>query len=82
MGRGIEYKGQKGSNRRSGSHTHDQPREAWNTAESCDVTESDSSSTDRPTVTVRVFGLMLGKAHSVLTGQDLRATYISMYFVL
>ena len=54
---------QQGQNRgvtRSGAHTHDQRREAWKTAESCGVTESGSSSTDRPTVTVRVFGLLLG----------------------
>ena len=46
------------------------------------MTESGSSSTDRTTVTVRVFGLLLGKAHSVVTGRDLQDAYISMYFVL
>ena len=50
----------------SGTGTHGQRREAWNTAGSCGVTESDSSSTDRPTVTIRVFGLLLGEAHSVV----------------
>ena len=38
MGRGIEDKGQKGNNQGSGAHTHDQRREAWNTAESCSMT--------------------------------------------
>ena len=38
MGRGIKDKGQKGSNRGSGAHTHDQCREARKTAESCSVT--------------------------------------------
>ena len=37
-GRGIEDKGQKGSDRGSDAHTHDQCREAWKTAESCSVT--------------------------------------------
>ena len=46
------------------------------------MTESGSSSTDRPTFTVRVFGLLLGKAHSVVTGRDLQVAYISMYFLL
>ena len=64
MGRGIEDKGQKGSDRGSGAHTHDQRREAWKTAESCGVTESSNISTYRLTFTVRVFGLLLGKAHS------------------
>ena len=50
----------------SGASTHGQRREAWKTAGSCGVMESDSSSTDRPTVTVRVFGLLLGQAHSVV----------------
>ena len=63
-GRGIEDEGQKRSDRGSGAHTHDQRREAWKTAESCGVMESGSSNTDRPNVTVRVFGLLLGKAHS------------------
>ena len=66
----------------SGVGTHDQRREAWNTAGSCGVTESGSSSTDRTTVTIRGFGLLLGKAHSVVIGRDLRASYLSMYFVL
>ena len=82
MGRGIEEKGQKGSDRGSGAHTYDQRQEAWKTAESCGVTQSGISSTDRPTVIVRVFGLMLGKDHSVVTGRDLQAAYIRMYFVL
>ena len=60
MGRGIEDKGKKGSDRGSGTHTHDQRWEAWKTAESCGVTESGSSSTDRPTFTVRVFGVIVG----------------------
>ena len=68
MGQGIKYKGQKGSDRGSGAHTHDQHQEAWKTTEICGVTESSSSSIDRPTITVRVFGLLLGKAHSVVTG--------------
>ena len=59
-GRGIEYKGQKGSDRGSSAHTHDQRQEAWKTAEICGVTERDSLSTDRPTIIVRVFGLLLG----------------------
>ena len=42
-GRGIEDKGQKGSDRGSGAHTHDQRREAWKTTESCGVMESGSS---------------------------------------
>ena len=46
--------------------THDQRWEAWKTAESCGVTESGNSSTDRLTVTLRVFGLLLGQAHSVV----------------
>ena len=65
-GRGIEDEGQKGSDRGSGACTHDQRREAWKTAESCGVTESGSLSTDRLIVTVRVFGLLLGEAHSVV----------------
>ena len=64
---GIEDEVQKGSDQGRGTGTHDQRREAWKTAESCGVTESGSSSIDRPTVTVRVFGLLLGKAHSVVT---------------
>ena len=50
--------------RGSDAHTHDQRREAWKTVESCGVTESGSSSTNRLTFTVRVFRLLLGKAHS------------------
>ena len=50
----------------SGASTHDQRWEVWKTAGSCGVTESGSSSTDRPTVIVRVFGLLLGEAHSVV----------------
>ena len=46
--------------------THDQHREAWKTTESCGVMESGSSSTDRSIVTDRVFGLLLGQAHSVV----------------
>ena len=42
MGQGIEDEGQKGGNRGSGTHTHDQRREVWKTAESCGVMESDS----------------------------------------
>ena len=38
MGQGIEDKGQKGSDRGSGAHTHDQRQEAWKTAESCSMT--------------------------------------------
>ena len=66
MGRGIEDEGQKWSDQGSGAHTHDQRREAWKTAERCGVTKSGSSSTDRSTITVRVFGLLLGHAHSVV----------------
>ena len=44
----------------SGASTHGQRREAWKTAGSFGVKESGSSSTDRLTVTVRVFGLLLG----------------------
>ena len=43
MGRGIEDEGQKGSNRGSSAHTHDQRREAWKTTESCSMTKSGSS---------------------------------------
>ena len=43
MGRGIEDKGQKGSNRGSGAHTHDQRREVWKTTESCSVTSKRQS---------------------------------------
>ena len=50
----------------SGASIHGQRREAWKTAGSCGVIESGSSSTDRSTVTVRVFGLLLGQAHSVV----------------
>ena len=50
----------------SGASTHGQCREAWKTAESYGVMKSGSSSIDRPTFTVRVFGLLLGKAHSFL----------------
>ena len=74
----LKTKDRKGS----GASTHSQRREAWKTAGSCGVTKSGSSSTDRPTVIVRVFGLLLGEAHSVVTRRDLRAAYISMYFVL
>ena len=38
IGKGIKDKGQKGSDRGSGTHTHDQHREAWKTAKSCSVT--------------------------------------------
>ena len=55
MGRGIEDEVQKGSDRGSGACTHDQRREAWKTAKSYGVMESGSLSTDRPTVTVRVW---------------------------
>ena len=50
----------------SGVGTHGQRWEAWKTTGSCGVTESSSSSTDKITVTVRVFGLLLGQAHSVV----------------
>ena len=50
----------------SDASTHGQCREAWKTAGSCGVMERGSSSTDRLTVTVRVFGLLLGEAHSVV----------------
>ena len=43
MGWGIEDEGQKGSDRGSDAHTHDQRREAWKTAERCGVMESGSS---------------------------------------
>ena len=43
MGRGIEDKGQKGSDRGSGTHTHDQHQEAWKTVESCSVTNKQQS---------------------------------------
>ena len=46
--------------------THDQCREAWKIAESYGVMESGSSSIDRLTITVRVFGLLLGQAHNVV----------------
>ena len=59
-GQVIEDKLQKGRDQGSGAYTRDQHREAWKTAESCGVTESGSSSTNRPTITVRVFGLLLG----------------------
>ena len=38
MGRGIKDKGQKGSDRGSGTHTHDQSQKSWKTAESYSVT--------------------------------------------
>ena len=60
MGQGIEDEGQKWSDRGSDAHTHDQRQEAWKTAESCGVTESGGSSTDRPTFIVRVFGVTIG----------------------
>ena len=41
-GRGIEDKGQKGSDRGSDAHTHDQRRTPWKTVESCGVTGSGS----------------------------------------
>ena len=59
-GRGIEDEGQKRSDRGNGAHTHDQRREAWKTPESYGVTESSSSSTDRSTFIVRVFGATVG----------------------
>ena len=37
-GRDIKDKGQKGSDRGSGAHAHDQLRTLWKTAESCSVT--------------------------------------------
>ena len=57
----------------SGASNHGQRREAWKTAGSCGVTESSSSSTDRLTVIVRVFGLLLGQAHSVVNGETFRS---------
>ena len=68
-GRGIEDKGQKGNDRGSGAHTHDQRREAWKTAESCGVTESSSSSTDRPTFAVRAFGVTVGIGPQCCNGE-------------
>ena len=50
----------------SGASTHGQRQEAWKTAGSCGVMKSGSSSIDRPIVIVRVFGLLLGEAHSVV----------------
>ena len=58
----LKTKDRKGS----GASTHGQRREASKIAGSCGVTKSGSSSTDRPTITVRVFGLLLGEAHSVV----------------
>ena len=59
--RGNEAKVLKTKDRKgSGASTHDQCQEVWNIAKRCGVTESSSSSTDRPTVTFRVFGLLLG----------------------
>ena len=58
----LKTKDRKGSS----AGTHGQRREAWKTAGSCGVTESGSSSIDRSTVTIRVFGLLLGQAHSVV----------------
>ena len=43
MGRGIEDKGNKGSDQGSGAHTHDQRQEAWKTTESCSVTSKRQS---------------------------------------
>ena len=68
-GRGIEDKGEKGSDRGSDAHTHDQRREAWKTVESCGVIERGSSSTDRPTLTVRVFGVTIGIGPQCCNGE-------------
>ena len=57
MGRGIKDKVQKGSDRGSGAHTRDQCRKSWKTAGSYGVIgKAAVQSTERPTVTVRVFG--------------------------
>ena len=82
MGRGIEDEVQKESNRGSSACTHDQHREVWKTAESCGVTESGSSSTDRPTVTVRFFGLLLGQAHSVVMARPLGRLYKDVFCIV
>ena len=71
MGRGIEDEVQKGSDRGSGACTHDQRQEAWKTAESCGVTESGSSSTDRSTVTVRVW-VTVGTGPQCCNGETFR----------
>ena len=63
----LKMKDRKGS----GASTHSQRREAWKTTGSCGVTESSSSSIDMSTVTVRVFGLLLGEAHSVVMARPL-----------
>ena len=72
----MKTKDKKGSD----ASTHGQRWEAWKTVGSCGVIESGSSSTDRPTVIVRVFGLLLGEAHSVVMA--IPSGYKGMYFVL
>ena len=80
--RGIEDKGQKGRNWGIGAHTHVQRRNRGRLQKAVVWRKAVVQSTHRPTITVRVFGLLLGEAHSVVTWWDLQATYISMYFVL
>ena len=69
QGRGIEDEGQK---KGSSAGTHGQRWEAWKTAGSCGVTESDSSSTDRSTFTVRVFGVTVGTCPQCCNGDTFR----------
>ena len=53
----------------SGANTHGQRQEAWKTAGSCGVMKSSSSSTDRPTVTVRVFWVTVGRGPQCCNGE-------------
>ena len=46
------------------------------------MTESDSSSTDRPTVIVRVFGLLLGQDHSVVMVRPLGRLYKDVFCIV
>ena len=62
--------------------THDQRREAWKTVESCGVTKNGSSSTDGPTFTVRVLGLLLGQAHSVVMVRPLGHLYKDVFCII
>ena len=60
-GRGIEDKGQKGSDRGSSAHTHDQHQEEWKTAESRSMTSKWQFKVQMHRLSqLGFFGLLLG----------------------
>ena len=61
--------------------THDQHQRAWNTAESCGVTERGYVQRRRLSL-MRVSGLLLGQAHSVVMARPSGRLYKLVFFIV